>query len=187
VNRTTRTENHIKKRARTIANCIAAGKKRFLKHLRQCGIVGAAAARAGIGRTVVYDWRNTDEAFANKWDEALELAYDDLEASILERAKNGSDTLAIFAAKAQWPDKYRERVDIRNHPDIKRIALGFADILRRHVPLAKLRDVYIEICALTGHDPSSDPKLATALQPPNGSPGELATQFERTESPPGES
>lgn len=162
-----------------IAKRISAAKKRFLQHLRQCGVIGTAAARARIGRSVVYEWRHLDADFAAKWDEAIELAYDDLEAGILERAKNGSDTLAIFVAKARWPSKYRERfeLNIRNNPEVRAMVSGMAQVLREFVPRDRLEAAINRFLTLVGYQRNTltaDGLAGSAI------PGGIATVTERT-------
>src|SRR5215467_8556318 len=152
--RTKRTKSGTKKAGRLVAKRIATGKTRFLKHLRACGSVTVAAARAGLGRTALYEWRQADPEFAREWVEASELAYDDLEAGILERAKNGSDTLAIFVAKARWP-QYRERYErsIKNDPEIRALVSGIAAIIKEFVPPERLRDAVLRVLNLVDNCP----------------------------------
>lgn len=118
-------------------------KARFLQELRNRGSVYHAAHAAGVGRSTVYEWREADEAFAAKWDEAVEDSTDELERSLYERAVYGveepvfhkgfecgrvrkySDTAAIFLLKGRRPETYRERADVKVEGD-----LGFAEILK---------------------------------------------------------
>lgn len=163
-----------------IAKRIAAGKKRFLKHFRQCGNISVAASRAGIGRTAIYEWRNKDSGFATLWDETHELAFDDLEATMLERAKNGSDTSAIFLAKARWPQKYRDRlaVEIRNSPVLKVVVSLFAQVLEQYVPPANRRAaidrLYMMTSAVIG--PMAVPPALLAAATERAGTGESTTQ-----------
>lgn len=105
------------------------GKKEaeFLKELAKIGIVGTAAAACNLGRATVYEWREADAEFAEKWDHAIELATDQLEAEARRRAYEGtlkpvfyqgsecghireySDTLLIVLLKANRPEKFSER------------------------------------------------------------------------------
>ena len=43
----------------------------FLYHLAVCGCVAEAAARAQIGRSTLYRWRDDLPRFAERWDEAI--------------------------------------------------------------------------------------------------------------------
>jgi len=80
--------------------------------------VTAAAKVAGYSRRAVYDWRHADEAFRERWDEAVAIAIERMEAEADRRAIEGtlepvfyqgsecgqvrrySDTLLIFRLKA---------------------------------------------------------------------------------------
>ena len=101
----------------------------FLEAFALTGNVSESAKAAGVGRSTVYDARESDKAFAAAWDEAEEDAADRLERVALERAVDGvaepvyykgqlagavrrySDTLLIFLLKARRPEKFRERYD----------------------------------------------------------------------------
>ena len=63
---------------------------------------------AGVGRQVVYRWREEDEPFAEAWREAKAEAIEVLEQEAHHRAMSSSDTLLIFLLKAAKPDVYRE-------------------------------------------------------------------------------
>jgi hypothetical protein len=108
----------------------------FLDGLRSGLSVSGAASAAGIPRRTVYTWRDTDDAFADEWDKALEEGTDLMEDEALRRAVTGtdkpvfhagqqcgkireySDTLMIFMLKARRPEKYRERVDVKSKADV---------------------------------------------------------------------
>ena len=97
----------------------------FLEALTQTVNVTLACRRAGLSRRTVYDWRAKDEAFARKWDEALDEGVDLLEAELHRRAFEGverpvfykgqqcgawryySDALAMFLLRVHRPEKYR--------------------------------------------------------------------------------
>lgn len=116
--------------------------EKFLSALAQGFSVTNACEAAGIGRTAVYDWRNTDDAFKALWDDAIEQGSDVLEDAARRRALEGitrnkpifhngvqvgteviteySDTLMIFLLKARRPTKYRDNVKaehIHSGPD----------------------------------------------------------------------
>ena len=92
----------------------ASKKDKFLEALAQNGIVGLACDIAGIGRRTVYEWRSADDAFAARWYDALQAAGERLEAEARRRATSGSDTLLIFLLKGIYPEKYRDRYDVRS-------------------------------------------------------------------------
>lgn len=98
----------------------------FLEALADTVNVTLACQRAGIPRRTAYDWRHSDQAFAAKWDDALDVGIDLLEAELHTRAFDGverpvyykgeqvgtwryySDALAMFLLKAHRPERYRE-------------------------------------------------------------------------------
>jgi len=107
--------------------------------LAEGGNVTLAARAAGIERSTAYDRRNSNEAFAALWDDAMDQAGDLLEAEARRRAYEGwdepvfgrlagkdagegeigvvrkySDTLMHVLLKGAKPEKYRERTDVRH-------------------------------------------------------------------------
>jgi hypothetical protein len=104
----------------------------FLKALAGTSNVTIACRYAGVDRTTVYEHKKSDAAFAAAWQEALDQAIELMEAEMERRAFAGterpvfqggllagtiteySDTLAIFLAKAHRPEKYRERIAVKN-------------------------------------------------------------------------
>lgn len=77
----------------------AAGRRLFIKHLRKSGNVTRAAEAAGVSRNQLYLARRDDPDFALAWEEALEGAMDDLEATLLRRALEGTDKPVFFGGK----------------------------------------------------------------------------------------
>lgn len=99
----------------------------FLELLALGHTVQHAAAEAGVGRSTVYERRESDEAFAAAWAEADEAGVQVLEQEARRRAVEGvprqkydkdgdllcveqvySDTLLIFLLKARRPGVYRD-------------------------------------------------------------------------------
>ena len=122
--------------------------------------ITAAATVPGYSRRAVYDRRAADEAFRERWDEAVAIAIERLEAEADRRAAEGtlepvfyqggecgqirkySDTLLIFRLKALKPEKYRERAAIEHTgkdgeplipgpPDMSKLALALLTIIRQ--------------------------------------------------------
>ena len=87
-------------------------KAAFIEALRETYTVWSACKLVGIGsRSTVYAWRESDEAFAKAWDEAMESAVDALEENMYKKALSGKDTVAtIFMLKGGRPEKYKDRV-----------------------------------------------------------------------------
>ena len=86
---------------------------RFLDVYSATGNVRLAAAAAGVSRESPYKKARANPTFAADWLRAREDAVDGLEAEARRRALSTSDTLLMFLLKADRPEKYRERVDVR--------------------------------------------------------------------------
>ncbi len=71
-----------------------------------------AAARAGVPRRTLYNWRDDDPTFDAAIIEARRAAIDVLEGSLYERASDNDTTAAIFLLKGWEPARYRERHDV---------------------------------------------------------------------------
>jgi hypothetical protein len=85
-------------------------RERFIDELRASCNVSAAARAAGIPRRTAYNWRASDPAFAEAWEDAEEEAADDLEQVARDRAKAGSERMLEILLKAHRPEKFVERV-----------------------------------------------------------------------------
>lgn len=83
----------------------------LLRHLAQGKSIGAACKATKIGRRTYYNWRDADEIFATRADDAIEDGTDVIEDNALTQAKRGAQTLMVLILKARRPEKYRERVD----------------------------------------------------------------------------
>jgi hypothetical protein len=132
---------------------------RFLEAIAAGQTISAAASTSGYSRRAVYDRRKADAAFRERWDEAVAVAIERLEAEADRRAVEGvlepvfyqgeecgqvrrySDTLLIFRLKALRPEMYRERAAIEHTgadgkdlipvpPDPSKVALALLSILR---------------------------------------------------------
>jgi hypothetical protein len=115
--------------------------KAFLAALAETGIVTRACKVARVGRMTVYRNRQENPEFAAAWQEAQEVAADNLEAEARRRAVEGtrrykftprgepvmdprtgeqyyeheySDKLLIQLLKAKRPEEYRERTEQRH-------------------------------------------------------------------------
>lgn len=86
-----------------------AQKQRYLKAIARIGTLTGGCRAAKVSPHTVYAWREHDDAFKLAEHEAREECADQIEASVIRRAKNRSDTLAIFMLKAMRPEKYRDR------------------------------------------------------------------------------
>lgn len=105
------------KQYRFIAN---AKKNKFLNALAKYGSIKTAALEAEIDRTTHYTWMD-DEAYKKAYERARQIAADALEEEARRRAVDGyigkdgvreySDKLLIALLKANFPDRYKERVE----------------------------------------------------------------------------
>ena len=105
----------------------------FLDNLAEGAPVRAAAQRAEVGRSTVYERRTTDAEFAEAWDDAYEAGNDRLEDEAHRRAVDGvekpvmyrgevvgsvreySDALLMLLLRGRRPDRYgtsRARVEL---------------------------------------------------------------------------
>lgn len=63
--------------------------KAFLAELAATSNIAAAARKAGVSTSLVYDARRTNPEFNRKWQAALCEGYDHLEMELLHRLRNG--------------------------------------------------------------------------------------------------
>lgn len=91
--------------------------RKFLEHFEQYGNVSHAARAAGVTREAVYRKRHTSKLFAMEFDQARNIATENLEMIAYKRATaevEPSDRLMELLLKANAPDKYRERAEVLN-------------------------------------------------------------------------
>jgi transposase-like protein len=69
----------------------ADARARFIEYLARTANVTDAARHIGSHRNTLYDWRERDPAFRAAWDEAIEIATDELEQEARRRALHGTD------------------------------------------------------------------------------------------------
>jgi hypothetical protein len=105
----------------------AADQDRFIEFLEETANVSEACKRAKIARALAYKWRGEDEAFAARWEAAVDRGTDALEDEAVRRAHVGydkpvyqggkavgtireySDTLLMFMLKARRPERFKDR------------------------------------------------------------------------------
>ena len=78
--------------------------------------MSAACEVAGVSRAFAYAQREKFPRLREQWDAALDAGLDALEASILERALDTSDKLAMYILSSRRPEKWgkqRQEVEIR--------------------------------------------------------------------------
>ena len=99
----------------------------FFHHLGRTGSVTVAANRAQLRRSTLYLKRQDDDAFAERWAQALDLGVERLQDNAMNRALNGTpkpiwrngqevgsvrqfdNRLLQFLPKAHRPDLYGDR------------------------------------------------------------------------------
>lgn len=82
-------------------------KRIVVTELRRTYSISAACKKAGIDRTMLHRWRQTDPAFDRACHDAIEDALDRVEGSVYERALKGDTQAAIALLRAGRPEKYR--------------------------------------------------------------------------------
>lgn len=109
-----------KKREKKYSFIANVRKNKFLNALAKFGSIKAAAQDAEIDRTTHYTWMD-DETYRKAYERARQIAADALEEEARRRAVEGyigkdgvreySDKLLIALLKANFPDRYKERVE----------------------------------------------------------------------------
>ena len=107
-----------------------AWRKVFLEALRNTGNVTLAADTAGVHRSTAYYAKEEGQDFAERWEEAMDVAGATMEQEARRRAMEGvlepvfykgepigairkfSDTLLMFLLKGYNPKKYRENMRV---------------------------------------------------------------------------
>src|SRR5439155_6699435 len=102
-----RNSNSSRARARMIARWQAV----FLKALRKSPNIAWACRKAGVSRFTAYRYREVDETFSSKWEEALSASVDRCEEKAFDMAWKGDSQLLQFILKAHRPSIYRERIE----------------------------------------------------------------------------
>lgn len=81
-------------------------KEAFLEAYKSClGIATIACKRTGIGRTMLYEYRNTDSVFAAKMNALDETAKDFVESKLIELVIRGDRSAIMFYLKAKAKDR----------------------------------------------------------------------------------
>jgi hypothetical protein len=96
---------------------------RFLKAVEKLGCVSAAAALTGIPVRTFYRLRQTDEAFADAWDDAILIARGDLEDLLRRRFTEGVDyTVRRNGRDVTVTRKFSDRLGVYVHQVLERRA-----------------------------------------------------------------
>lgn len=86
----------------------------FLGAFEVMGTITAAAQKAGIDRSTHYHWLATDPKYAEAFDEAVDVAAEQLEAEARRRAVKGIDVPVIYQGKpvGVWVDMAGRPVEL---------------------------------------------------------------------------
>lgn len=87
-------------------------KEEFIKYLGDSkGIITAACAKAGVGRSTYYEWIDADEVFAKKCAETEREQRDYVHDQFLGKIVDGDNTCIIFYLKNKHPD-YKQKLEL---------------------------------------------------------------------------
>lgn len=89
----------------------------FLVAYRTLGTIKEACAVTHVSRQAVHRWRKDDAHFLEAFDQADIEFTEHLESIVLDRAKNKSDILLMFALKKRVP-AYRENFKVEHSGDV---------------------------------------------------------------------
>ena len=120
----------------------AACQTRFLEALADTGSVSAAVAVAGTSRTRVYELRKADPDFARGWEDAEEIAADQLHDEARRRALEGIPEPLVSGGKLVR-DEEGQPITIRRYSNSLLLAL-----LKAHRPPRRERSVRFQLPAL---------------------------------------
>ena len=117
------------------------GKQLFLETLANeavAGVVTIACRRLNRPRATVYDWKNTDKEFSDKWDkiveEARDVFADEAEYGLRRNVLEGNVSAQIFTLKNLRPTKWKDKREV-DTPDGKPIQVempGLLDALKKN-------------------------------------------------------
>lgn len=82
--------------------------QKFLRSLKKTPSVKHACISAGVSRSTAYRQREADEAFAEKWNNAVAESVDELEAVAFKIATAGDANLIQFLLRCHRPEIYKE-------------------------------------------------------------------------------
>jgi len=102
-------------RAENVKKKTAEMQERFLQALEKRMLnVSAACEVAGCTRMSAYNWKNKDEAFAQRWHDVEENFYDKLETTMFAKALSEQDnTMLIWLSKTKMKHRgYVEKTEI---------------------------------------------------------------------------
>lgn len=115
-------------------------KPAFLEQLEASPDVSIAAKAAGVDRSTAYRARQSDEAFAVAWADAIDKSLDAVEAALIQRACEKDTTAAIFLLKSHRPLVYGDRQEITHRGGLSLADRSDAELREMAGELAARRD-----------------------------------------------
>lgn len=107
----TRTHAHAKQEQQRTTDGKALLLEKLESHL---GVVTTACRAAGVSRSQFYEWRKTDEAFAQAVDEIQEVALDYVESKLFENVKCNDTSSILFYLRTKGIKRgYGDRKEIK--------------------------------------------------------------------------
>ena len=96
-------------------------REKFLQKLKETANVSLSADLVGISRVRAYQVRKKDKAFAEAWDEAIEIGVDNLEYEARRRAMDGTKRPVFYKGKVcghiqEYSDKLMETLLAAHRP-----------------------------------------------------------------------
>lgn len=81
-------------------------KEAFLQAYQQsAGILQPACDAVGISRKTVWEWRNKDQVFADRYNEVTDIALDFAESALMRQINAGDTTAIIFYLKCKGKER----------------------------------------------------------------------------------
>lgn len=131
---------------------------KFIEVLKETCNVSAAAKAALTDRSSLYALRKLDPEFAKQWDDALEEAYDGLEAEARRRAFAG------YTSKWEPDPLTGERIEIERKYSDSLAALMLGSYRSKFRPSSKMEVTGAEGAPLQGDDGQVAARVATILE-----------------------
>lgn len=145
----------------------------FITVLKRVMNVSVACEMTGLKRSTVYTWRENDDTFKERWEDALALAQGSLESSIYlkladvltddrKRIAMPEAKLAELLLAGAFPDKYRQRgIEIDNSTNVNNLTIDWSQVPQDifdafHAGKLTLEDVYQQTILLKEKAPSTD-------------------------------
>ena len=129
-------------------------KQKALEAYIETGTITGACSHAEIARATWMDWIKTDTAFNEAVLEAQESIADNLEATAIKRAHEGSDALMVFLLKGLRRNKYVNYVEVDH-----------AVAVQRTQDMAPIAEIMAKFSQFESPDPSRESKEQSGKVP----------------------